>query len=98
MIDSQGSWREQVVSFGPFRLHAARRTLERSGVALNIGSRTLELLIVLVERAGEVVSKNELMTRVGRTSRSMTSVCGSMSQPSARHWRTASPTQGMWPR
>jgi predicted ATPase/DNA-binding winged helix-turn-helix (wHTH) protein len=53
-----------MVSFGPFRLHAARRTLERSGLALNLGSRTLELLIVLVERAGEVVSKTELMTRV----------------------------------
>ena len=33
-------------------------------VALNIGSRALEILIVLVERAGEVVSKTELMTRV----------------------------------
>jgi predicted ATPase/DNA-binding winged helix-turn-helix (wHTH) protein len=64
MIDSQGSWREQVVSFGPFRLHAARRTLDRSGVALDLGSRALELLIALVERAGEVVSKKELMTRV----------------------------------
>ena len=31
---------------------------------LNLGGRTLELLIVLIERAGEVVSKNELMTRV----------------------------------
>ena len=64
MFNNQGSTREQMVSFGPFRLHAARRTLERSGLALNIGSRTLELLIVLVERAGEVVSKTELMTRV----------------------------------
>jgi predicted ATPase/DNA-binding winged helix-turn-helix (wHTH) protein len=64
MIDSQSSLREQVVSFGAFRLHAARRTLERSGVALDLGSRALELLIVLIERAGEVVSKNELMSRV----------------------------------
>ena len=64
MIDSQEAWREQMVSFGPFRLQAARRTLERSGVALNLGSPALELLIVLVERAGQVVSKTELMTRV----------------------------------
>jgi predicted ATPase/DNA-binding winged helix-turn-helix (wHTH) protein len=64
MIDSPESLREQAVSFGPFRLQAARRTLERSGVALNLGSRAMELLIVLIERAGEVVSKNELMTRV----------------------------------
>ena len=54
MIDSQASWREQAVSFGPFRLHAARRTLERSGVALNLGSRALEILIVLIEQAGAV--------------------------------------------
>ena len=64
MIDRQGSRREQVVSFGAFRLHAARRTLERSGVALDLGSRALELLIVLIERAGEVVSKKELMARL----------------------------------
>ena len=64
MIGSRSSWREQAVSFGPFRLHVARRTLERSGVALNVGGRALEILIALIERAGEVVSRNELMTRV----------------------------------
>jgi predicted ATPase/DNA-binding winged helix-turn-helix (wHTH) protein len=64
MMDRQAKSREQMVSFGPFRLHAARRTLERSGLALNLGSRTMEILIVLVERAGEVVSKTELMKRV----------------------------------
>jgi DNA-binding winged helix-turn-helix (wHTH) protein len=57
MIDSQGAWREQVASFGPFRLHAARRTLKRSGVGHNLGSRALDTLIVLVERAGEVAAR-----------------------------------------
>jgi predicted ATPase/DNA-binding winged helix-turn-helix (wHTH) protein len=65
MVDNQATSREQVIfSFGPFRLYVARRTLERSTVAVNLGGRALELLIVLIERAGEVVSKNELMTRV----------------------------------
>ena len=64
MINSQMSRREQAVSFGPFRLHVARRTLERSGVTVDLGGRALELLIALIERAGEVVSKNELMMRV----------------------------------
>ena len=52
------------VSFGPFRLFAAERRLERDGVAVQLGSRALDVLIVLIERAGEVVSKKELMARV----------------------------------
>src|SRR5216684_3116156 len=52
------------VSFGPFRLFATRRLLEKDGVPLNLGSRALDLLVALVERATEVVSKRELMARV----------------------------------
>jgi predicted ATPase/DNA-binding winged helix-turn-helix (wHTH) protein len=53
-----------VVSFGPFRLSAAERLLERNGVPVQLGSRALDILIALVERAGEVVTKKELMSRV----------------------------------
>jgi predicted ATPase/DNA-binding winged helix-turn-helix (wHTH) protein len=59
-----GDATKDVVSFGPFRLSAAERLLERDGVALHLGSRSLDILIVLVERAGEVVGKKELMSRV----------------------------------
>jgi predicted ATPase/DNA-binding winged helix-turn-helix (wHTH) protein len=52
------------VAFGPFRLHADKRLLEKNGVAIAVGSRALDLLIALVEHAGEVVSKQELMARV----------------------------------
>jgi len=52
------------ISFGPFRLFATERLLEKDGVPLNLGSRALDLLIVLTERATEVVSKRELMGRV----------------------------------
>jgi predicted ATPase/DNA-binding winged helix-turn-helix (wHTH) protein len=55
---------KDAVSFGPFRLSAAERLLERNGVPLQLGSRALDVLIVLVEHAGEVVSKKELMSRV----------------------------------
>jgi predicted ATPase/DNA-binding winged helix-turn-helix (wHTH) protein len=55
---------QNVVSFGPFRLSAAERLLERNGVPIQLGSRALDILIVLVERAGEVVTKKELMSRV----------------------------------
>ena len=51
------------VAFGPFRLFAAERLLEKDGVALALSSRALDILIVLVERAGEVVGKRDLIAR-----------------------------------
>jgi predicted ATPase/DNA-binding winged helix-turn-helix (wHTH) protein len=52
------------VLFGPFRLAPAERLLEKSGVAVQLGGRALDILIVLLERAGEVVSKRDLIQRV----------------------------------
>ena len=54
------------VTFGPFRLFATARALEKNGAPLALGSRALDILIVLVERAGEVVSQRELVARVWR--------------------------------
>lgn len=53
-------------SFGPFQLFPAARVLRKDGVPLELGNRALDLLIVLVERAGEIVSHKELMSRVWR--------------------------------
>src|SRR5882724_1599239 len=53
-----------VIEFGPFRLIAQERRLERAGQAVKVGSRALDLLIALAERAGEVVSKEELIARL----------------------------------
>lgn len=55
-----------IASFGPFRLSPARREFERDGVPFALGDRALDILIVLVERAGEIVSQRELMSRVWR--------------------------------
>jgi len=55
---------DEVISFGPFRLYPAQRLIEREGVPLHLGGRALDILLVLVEHAGEVVSKNDLMARV----------------------------------
>jgi DNA-binding winged helix-turn-helix (wHTH) protein len=52
------------IFFGRFCLMARQRRLERDGAAIVIGCRALDLLIVLVECAGTVVSKRELMGRV----------------------------------
>ena len=55
---------DEVISFGPFRLFAAQRLIERGGSPLHLGGRALDILIVLTEQAGKVVSKNDLMARV----------------------------------
>jgi DNA-binding winged helix-turn-helix (wHTH) protein len=49
--------------FGPFKLSVAERLLKRDEEALPIGGRALDLLAVLVERAGEVISHKELIAR-----------------------------------
>jgi predicted ATPase/DNA-binding winged helix-turn-helix (wHTH) protein len=53
-----------MVAFGPFRLFAAERLIERSGEPLELGGRALDILIALVERAGDVVSQRDLIDRV----------------------------------
>jgi hypothetical protein len=52
------------VSFGSFRLLPARLLLLEGDKPVPLGSRALELLIVLLERSGELVTKQELMARV----------------------------------
>ena len=52
------------VSFGPFRLLPTQFLLLEGGKPVPLGSRALEILIVLLEHPGEVVSKQELMARV----------------------------------
>jgi hypothetical protein len=53
-----------VYSFGPFRLDGSKRLLESDGALFTIGGRTLDLLIALVDRAGDVLSVRELMALV----------------------------------
>jgi predicted ATPase/DNA-binding winged helix-turn-helix (wHTH) protein len=56
--------RRSVATFGPFRLYVTERLLEKNGAALKIGSRALDILMVLLEHAPEVVSKRGLIQRV----------------------------------
>ena len=55
---------EKVLRFGPFTLDPARKLLLDDGRAVRVGGRALDLLIALVERAGDVVSHDELFARV----------------------------------
>jgi len=52
------------VSFGSFRLLPAQFLLLENERPVPLGSRALEILIVLLERPCELVSKQELMARV----------------------------------
>ena len=50
-----------VLGFGPFLLYRTQRRLLEHGQPVRIGSRALDLLIVLVEHAGQVLSRDTLM-------------------------------------
>jgi TolB-like protein len=52
------------VRLGRFRLDLSQRQLSRDGVPIPLGSRALDILCALALAKGEVVSKDELMTRV----------------------------------
>ena len=52
------------VSFGPFRLLRTQYLLLEGDKPVPLGSRALEILIALLERHGELVSKQDLMARV----------------------------------
>src|SRR5580704_11685494 len=54
---------EPVISFGPYRLLAAQRLLLEGDTPVRLGSRAFDTLAALVERAGEIVSKEELIAR-----------------------------------
>lgn len=45
-----------MLAFGPFRLHRQARELRRGTTPVRLGGRALDLLRVLVEHAGDVVS------------------------------------------
>src|SRR5262245_55349265 len=50
--------------FGPFRLQVARRELLAHGVPVTIGQRAFDILLLLVSRHGQLVTKDELMSEV----------------------------------
>src|SRR5215470_6316714 len=51
-------------SFGPFVLAPERQVLVKGARPIRVGARCLEILTALVERAGELITKDELISRV----------------------------------
>jgi DNA-binding winged helix-turn-helix (wHTH) protein len=52
------------INFGPFCLDVARGCLLRDGKQVSLGSRAIDILVVLASAKGEVVTKDDLMARV----------------------------------
>jgi predicted ATPase/DNA-binding winged helix-turn-helix (wHTH) protein len=63
-IQNGGLVTSESFAFGSFRLLPMERTLLDNGKPLRLGSRALEILIMLVESAGKIVRKDELIAHV----------------------------------
>jgi predicted ATPase len=50
--------------FGPFELQPGKRRLLKDGAAISLRPRAFDLLVALVDRAGNLVTKDELLSRV----------------------------------
>ncbi len=64
MADLTNRSSDQMIAFGPFVLAPSQQLLLRANQPVEIGTRAFEILTCLVERAGEIVSKEELIARV----------------------------------
>jgi len=58
---------DPLLLFGRFALRPRRKLLLEAGEPVRLGSRALELLLALVERPGELVSREELVARIWPT-------------------------------
>jgi DNA-binding winged helix-turn-helix (wHTH) protein len=54
------------IAFGPFLLFPGQRMLKRHGKPVQIGDKALDLLVALIKRPGEILSKRELAEQVWR--------------------------------
>ena len=52
------------ILFDPFELNVAERSLKKAGEVIPLGGRAFDILLALVDRAGEVVSKSKLFAKV----------------------------------
>lgn len=55
---------QRIIEFGPYRLLPETRLLLHDGAPVKIGGRALDILLVLAERPGEIISHREIMARV----------------------------------
>lgn len=54
----------QALGFGPYRIHPGQRLVLEGEQPLRLGRRAMDILLILLAHAGEVVSKQQLMAGV----------------------------------
>jgi len=59
-----GQDRRPVYKFGAWEIDLARREMRLNGIQAEVGSRAFEIIETLVQSAGELVDKYDLMNRV----------------------------------
>jgi predicted ATPase/DNA-binding winged helix-turn-helix (wHTH) protein len=64
MYAQASSFADQAIGFGPFRLLPDQQLLLEADKPVRLGSRALAILVALIDSAGELVSKDELLARV----------------------------------
>jgi DNA-binding winged helix-turn-helix (wHTH) protein len=52
------------ILFGPFELNSSERTLRKADDVVPLGGRAFEILLALLDRPGEIVSKSDLIAKV----------------------------------
>jgi predicted ATPase/DNA-binding winged helix-turn-helix (wHTH) protein len=55
---------EQAVHFGPYRVYPGQRLVMEADQPLRLSRRAMDILLILLEHAGNVVSKQQLIARV----------------------------------
>src|SRR5260370_21035 len=63
LVQQVGSPSAIRILFGPFELNVAERSLKKANQVIPLGGRAYDILIALLESAGEVVEKAELIAR-----------------------------------
>lgn len=54
----------QAIHFGPYRIYPGRRLVLEADQPLRLGRRAMDILLILLEHAGQVVSKQDLIAGV----------------------------------
>ena len=58
------AFEHRYAKFGPFCADRERRTIDREGEAVRLPGKAFQLLVVLLEKPGEVVSRGEIRERL----------------------------------
>ena len=64
MATGEASARQNIVRFGEFELDLDRQTLSRRGIRLKLQNQPCQVLTLLIQRAPEVVARDEIRQRV----------------------------------